>query len=46
MDIVEYVGHFGFPAVVTAYVLVRLDTTLRELAKEIHELRAQIGKTT
>lgn len=46
MDVLEYIGQFGFPALVTAYLLVRLDMTLKELSQEVHELLSEIRKST
>ncbi len=34
-EILKLVGNFGFPMVVTTYLLVRLEPTIRELQKSI-----------
>lgn len=46
MEIVNMIANFGFPALVTAFLLVRLDLTLKEMTREIHELVTELRKTT
>lgn len=46
MELVNMIANFGFPALVTAFLLVRLDLTLKELTREMHELIAELRKTT
>lgn len=46
METIEYIGQFGFPALVTAFLLVRLDATIKELSREVHDLVAELRKTT
>lgn len=46
MEIVNMIANFGFPALVTAFLLVRLDLTLKEMTREVHELVSELRKTT
>ncbi|MDP3940548.1 MAG: YvrJ family protein [Deltaproteobacteria bacterium] len=44
-DLVKLISTIGFPAAVTIFVLVRLETRLRELTTAVQELRhALIGR--
>lgn len=42
-SILQAVGNFGFPIVVTAYLLVRIENKLEGLAAGINELARVIG---
>lgn len=39
-DITTYIGQLGFPIAVTAYLLVRMETSIRELTKAVQALTA------
>jgi len=42
-DILKLVGNFGFPIVVSAYLLVRIEGKLNELSTSIMELAKAIA---
>jgi hypothetical protein len=42
-EILTLVGNFGFPIVVSAYLLVRIEGKLNELSKSITELAKAIA---
>ena len=44
LDLVSVISNVGFPIAIALYVLVRLEKTLKENTKVIHELILHIAK--
>ena len=42
-EILKFVGNFGFPIVVSAYLLVRIEGKLNELSSSITELAKAVA---
>lgn len=43
-EFIKAVANFGFPVVVSAYLLVRMEKTIGTLAKEVGELKDGIER--
>lgn len=44
-ELVTQVANYGFPAIVAAYVLVRIEPTIRELTKTVSVLTIVVAKS-
>jgi len=42
----QWLANFGFAAVVAMYVLLRLESTIRELTKAVQKLTILVAKST
>jgi hypothetical protein len=45
-DWVSIIGQVGFPIAVAGYVLIRMETTIRELTKAVNLMSAKLGVPT
>lgn len=43
LDLLAFVGNFGFPIVVSAYLLVRIEGKLNELSRSITDLAKAVA---
>lgn len=44
VDLVTLIGQVGFPIAVAAYLLIRVDKTMKELAGAVSSLSAKVGE--